>query len=340
MTPPDVSVLVPVRNEAAVLRATTATILAQDWPGTIEYLFVDGRSDDGSRAILDELAARDPRVRVLDNPAGDLASALRIGLESAQGEFVAKLDAHTFFPPAYVRAGVERLRRGDVGWVSGPPIPFGVDPRSRRVALALGTWLGVGGSAKWSDEEERDLGTGVFSGVWRKDRLVELGGWDPDWPVNEDSELASRFLAAGERIVCLPAMAARYVPRSTMSGLARQYLRYGYYRAKTASRHPASLRHVHLGPPVLVATAARAMLGGRRARRVAGPPLLAYAGAVLAASASAPLRDAPLMPPVFAVMHFGFGAGYLGGCVRFGPPLAGIAQLLRRGSPRRAFTRL
>jgi len=328
-----VTVLVPVRNEAAVLRGTAATILAQEWPEGIEYLFVDGRSDDGSRAILDDLAAGDQRVRVLDNAPGDLASALRIGLEAARGEFLAKLDAHTYFPPAYVRDGVERLRRGDVSWVSGPPIPFGVDPGSRRVALALGTWLGVGGSAKWSAStasEERDLDTGVFSGVWRRDRLVDLGGWDPGWPVNEDSELASRFLAAGERIVCLPSMGARYVPRSSVPGLARQYWRYGYYRAKTAGRHPPSLRRSHLLAPGLAATAALAVLGGRRGRRLAAPGLLAYAAAVGAASASAGPRDALLMPPVFAAMHLGFGAGFLAGCARFGPPVAAFADLVRR----------
>ena len=159
---------------------------------------------------------------------------------------------------------------------------------------------------------------------------MELGGWDPDWPVNEDSELASRFLAAGERIVCLPAMAARYVPRSTMSGLARQYVRYGYYRAKTARRHPASLRRVPAGPAGLVAAASRGRCwaAGVRGASPARPARLRRSGA---GGERGPPRFGPraALPPVFAVMHLGFGAGYLGGCVRFGPPLAGIAQLLR-----------
>ena len=114
-----VSVITPVRDEAALLRETAATILGQDWP-SVEILFVDGGSRDGSRELLEELARRDDRVRVLENPAGDLGSALAIGLAAARGEFVAKLDAHTFFPPGYLRIGVERLRRGDVEWVSGP----------------------------------------------------------------------------------------------------------------------------------------------------------------------------------------------------------------------------
>ena len=339
-----VSVITPVRDEAALLRETAATILGQDWP-SVEILFVDGGSRDGSRELLEELARRDDRVRVLENPAGDLGSALAIGLAAARGEFVAKLDAHTFFPPGYLRIGVERLRRGDVEWVSGPPVPVGVDPTSRRVALALGTWLGVGGAAKWARgvdgdggdgaaPEEFELDTGVFSGVWRRDVLLGFGGWDPDWPVNEDAELASRFLAAGERIVCVPAMGARYVPRGSLRGLFRQYWRYGFYRAKTAGRHPDSLRRSQMMSPGLVTAFAVFALGGRPGRRLAAPALAAYAATLAVTGATtARGRDAALLPPVYAAMHLGWGSGFIAGCVRFGIPMRALATLLRRGRP-------
>jgi succinoglycan biosynthesis protein ExoA len=337
-----VSVITPVRDEAALLRETAATILDQDWP-SVEFLFVDGGSRDGSRELLQDIASRDGRVRVLENPAGDLGSALAIGLAAARGEFVAKLDAHTYFPSGYLRSGVERLRRGDVAWVSGPPVPFGVNPTSRRVALALGTWLGVGGAAKWQRgfvgahpdggaSDEIELDTGVFSGVWRRDVLLAFGGWDTDWPVNEDAELASRFLAAGERIVCLPAMAARYVPRGSLRGLFRQYWGYGFYRAKTAGRHPDSLRRSHLLAPAVVLAFAVFALGGRPGRRLAAPALAAYAATLAVTSATTVRgRDAALLPPIYAAMHLGWGSGFVAGCARFGIPTRALATLLRRG---------
>ncbi len=307
---------------------------------------IDGASKDGTRAILDELAAREPRVRVLENPAGDLASALNVGLDAARGEFVVKMDAHTFFPPSYVQSGVDRLRRGDVGWVSGPQIPYGVDPWSRRVALALGSRLGVGGSEKWPSnfedgaaDGERELDTGVFSGVWRRSTLERLGGWDPDWPVNEDSELASRYLAAGERIVCLHSMGARYVPRSSLRGLARQYFRYGFYRAKTAGRHPASVRPYHLAPAALVALLLAGLAGGGRLRRLAALALIPYAAAQAAAAVGASRgaegSDAALLPAVLTTMHLSYGSGYLAGCLRFGTPLAALAHRAGARSGRR-----
>jgi succinoglycan biosynthesis protein ExoA len=336
--PVDVSVLVPVRDEAAFIRETSRAITAQSFQGSVEFLMIEGRSRDGTRAILDDLARRDPRVRVLDNPRGDLGSALCIGLDAARGEFVAKMDAHTYFPPTYLQIGVDRLRQGDANWVSGPPIPHGVDPWSRRVALALGTCLGMGGSGKWpaafqtgDQKDEKELDTGVFSGVLRRSVLRRLGGWDPAWPVNEDSELASRYLAAGERILCLSSMGARYVPRGSLRGLARQYCRYGYYRAKTANRHPASMRPSHLGPPAMLGILAAGALGGRRGRRAASLSLLGYSAAqtlvCLRVARGGERRDAALLPAVLTTMHLGFGVGYLAGCLRFGAPLAGLRQL-------------
>ena len=125
---------------------------------------------------------------------------LNIGLENARGDYVVRMDAHTEYPPEYVAKGIERLQRDDgVEWVTGPQIPHGMGPWSRRVAIALTSWLGAGGSAKWEAAEEKDIDTGGFTGVWKRSTLDEYGGWDDGWPVNQDSELAARFFERGSR---------------------------------------------------------------------------------------------------------------------------------------------
>jgi hypothetical protein len=197
----------------------------------------------------------------------------------------------------------------------------------------------VGGSRKWPTtfqagaQDERELDTGVFSGVLRRSVLQRLGGWDPAWPVNEDSELAARYFAAGERILCLPVMGARYVPRGSLRDLAWQYFRYGFYRVKTANRHPDSIRPSHLAPPVFIAVVVAGGLAGRGGRRLASLALLGYATAQILACAriaqSGERRDATMLPAVLTTMHMSFGAGYLAGCLRFGAPLSGIARLAR-----------
>ena len=340
----DASVLIPVLNEERHIRDTVAAMQAQRFEGCLEFLFMDGRSEDRTKAILEELAGGDPRIRVFDNPGRTSTAGLNVGLRNARGDYVVRMDAHTFYPEDYIARGVERLRRGDVVWVAGPQVPYGVGRWSRRVALALGSWFGTGGSARWGAGEdgsmatgaERDLDTGVFAGLWLRSTVEEHGGWDEEWPINQDSELAARVLRSGGRIVSVPELAARYVPRDSLRGLARQYWRYGHYRAKTAARHPESLDARHLFAPVLAVATVGALFAPGLLRPCSRAALGVYAVAVGAASArtlgEAAPADAAALPVVYAVMHGAWGFGFLAGSARFGPPLAALARIARRTS--------
>jgi glycosyltransferase involved in cell wall biosynthesis len=340
----DASVLVPVLNEEEHIREAVDAMRAQEFEGTIEFLFMDGGSTDRTRAVLEELAASDARIRVLDNPERTTPHALNVGLAAARGEFVVRMDAHAFYPPRYIAAGVERLRRGDVQWVAGPAIPRGTGRWSKRVALALNSGLTTVGSRKWraardGGGDEIELDTGVFAGVWHRETLERHGGWDTGWPINQDSELAARVLADGGRIVLLPEMGAEYVPRDNLTGLAKQYWRYGIYRGKTSRYHANSLRRSQLVAPAL-ALAVLAGLGGPRLLRVpARLALSAYAASLAAVSVRVAEpgeeRDAAALPLVFAIMHLTWGFGFLWSAVRFGPPLAALARLAGIGTPRR-----
>jgi succinoglycan biosynthesis protein ExoA len=337
-TPVLATTLTPVLNEERHIRETVAALQAQDLDGAIEFIFIDGRSTDRTRAILDELAAGDSRIRVLDNPARQTATALNIGLESARGAYVARVDAHTWYPPSYLSLGIARLERGDVDWVSGPQVPVAEAGFARAVALALRSRLATGGSNRWdadrdADEDETELGTGVFTGVWRRETLCRFKGWDEGWPINQDSELAARFQLAGARIVSMPELGARYAPRDSLRRLARQYFRYGMYRAKTSLRHPHAVRPLHLAMPALVVAGAAAVAGPRVVRRPGRALVGAYVAAVMGETArSAPRHaaDAARLPLVFATMHGAWGSGFLVGLARFARASSRRARLAER----------
>ncbi len=331
----DVSVLVPVLNEAKHVRASVEAMRAQRFDGELEFIFIDGASDDATRSILEELAELDPRIRVLDNPARRTPQALNIGLAAARGRFVARMDAHTHYPEEYLAQGVERLRRGDVAHVSGPQLARGDGTWSRRVALALGSRQGTGGATfRHAGAGEIEVDSG-FTGVWERSTLERLGGWDEGWPQNQDAELAARIRTEGGRIVCVPEMAAEYVPRDSLRALARQYWRYGMYRAKTSVRHPDSMRASHLLPPAVATCLAAALLPGPLgsvARRGAALSSLALAagGVQAAREGDAAPGDAASVPAVLALMHTAWGLGFLAGSLRFGPPLEALARIARR----------
>ncbi len=338
------SVLVPVLNESAHIRESVAAMQAQAGDFSMELLFVDGASKDDTRSIIEELAKGDSRIRVFHNAEGTTPFALNIALQNARGRFLARMDAHSIFPANYLATGIERLLRGDgVEQVTGPMLPRGTGRWSRRVTLALETRLGIGGSKKWeatagAGDAEFELDTGVFAGVWKRETVERLGGWDTGFPINQDSELAARILARGGRIVCIPSMGSAYAPRDDLGALSRQYWRYGCYRAKTAGRHPSSLRKSHLLPPALVITASAAVAAPRIPRAFARIGVGLYAAAVgfetVRAARHATLRVASGLPIVFVTLHGSWGLGFLIGTARFGAARAILRQQV--GSLRKA----
>jgi succinoglycan biosynthesis protein ExoA len=337
----DCSVLTPVLDEERHIARTVAAMRRQRCSGRLEFLLVDGGSSDGTRAILAELAAEDQRVRVLENPRGTTPSGLNAGLAHARGRWVARMDAHTEYPEDYIELGIRRLARGDTRWVSGPQIARGHGPVSRAVALALRTRLGRGSSRRWGmgrgdTDGEYELDSGVFGGVWERTTLLDYGGWDERWWRNQDSEMAGRFLAKGERLVCLPAMGADYSPRDSLRSLWRQYFEYGEFRELTARRHPHTMRRSHLLAPALVGDVALSLAPLRPLRRLARRGLVIYAAVLSGAGiqvvneAERP-RDAALVPLVLATMHLAHGSGSLYAAARHGPPLAALARVVGFG---------
>ncbi|WP_298962566.1 glycosyltransferase family 2 protein [uncultured Campylobacter sp.] len=89
---PLISVIIPVYNVKEFLRACVERITAQTYTN-LEILLVDDGSNDGSEAICDEYAARDPRVCVLHKPNGGQASARNAALDIARGEFISFVDS-------------------------------------------------------------------------------------------------------------------------------------------------------------------------------------------------------------------------------------------------------
>ncbi len=89
---PAVSVIMPVRNGAAWLAESVASIRAQDF-ATFEFIIVDDGSDDGTAALLASFAAADPRIRVFRQAPQGIVAALDTAIAQARAPYLARLDA-------------------------------------------------------------------------------------------------------------------------------------------------------------------------------------------------------------------------------------------------------
>jgi len=122
---PRISVIVPCRDEAAGVERAMRSLLAQDGV-ELEVVAVDDRSSDGTGAILDGLAAADPRLAVLHVralPDGWLGKnhACHAGAGRAQGDWLLFTDADVVFAPEALRRAVDVARVHGVGHLAVPP---------------------------------------------------------------------------------------------------------------------------------------------------------------------------------------------------------------------------
>ena len=114
MSPPRVSVLLPVRDAAPWLETALDSLAHQSFPD-FEVVAVDDGSRDGSGDLLEARAAGDSRFRVLHRPAADphpgLVAALDEGLARCRGELVARMDADDVAHPRRLELQVAALDR-------------------------------------------------------------------------------------------------------------------------------------------------------------------------------------------------------------------------------------
>jgi glycosyltransferase involved in cell wall biosynthesis len=329
---PLVSVIMPVRNETAYIERSLGTVLAQDYPADrLEILVVDGMSRDGTREAVLTHAAADPRVRLLDNPAGIVPPGLNIGIAQARGEIVVRVDGHCEIAPDYVRRCVEHLLAGHEGRpveaVGGPIETIGETDEAAAIALAMSSWFGVGGSAFRTIKDRPLLVETVAFPAYRRSTLQRLGPFDEELVRNQDDEYNYRLLKSGGRILLSPDVRSRYYSRGNLRSLWRQYYQYGYWKVRVMQKHPRQMRARQFAPPAFVAglfgSAALGLLF-RPFRALLGAVVALYLVANVVASLSLGREHAPRLLVIHPILHLSYGLGFLVGLAhfagRFAPP--------------------
>ncbi|MBR4398653.1 MAG: glycosyltransferase [Fibrobacter sp.] len=114
---PKVSILISARNEAAGIRETLDSVLAQDYRGDWDVWVADDRSNDDTPKILAEYAAKNPRLHVLtikEIPEGisPKKHALSLLIEACEGEILCLTDADCLVKPTWVTGIVAEFEPG------------------------------------------------------------------------------------------------------------------------------------------------------------------------------------------------------------------------------------
>jgi succinoglycan biosynthesis protein ExoA len=319
----DISVVIPARNEADTIERVIERLLVGTEHLRVEVIVADGRSDDGTRALLDRLAITDGRIRVVDNRDRVTPMGLNIAIAASRGDVIARMDAHAEPDAGYLEACLSVLRESQAWSVGGTMRKVGATPAARAAAAASSSPFGIGGGRRFHlQREPTDMDT-VWLGCWPRWVFERIGLFDPELVRNQDDEFSQRILDAGGRIRFDPSISAAYIGRASWKGLFRQYFEYGVFKIRAFQKRPRLLRVRHLVPAALVAS-----IVGSAALVVVTPWAVVLLGGIafswlaiavwftraVAADFGTNTLD---VIRAYACIHGGYGCGLWVGLVRF-----------------------
>ena len=323
----DVSVVIPVRDDADVLTACLESIQAQRTTRSFEVIVADGESTDRTREVArtfhSRFAAFGADLLVLDNPDHTAASGLNRAIDAARGEVIVRVDARTRVAPDYIETCADALSRTKADLVGGTMIARGEGMIGRTLAWSWRSGFGSGASAYRSDVVEHDTETDtVYLGAWPRASFERFGKFDERFVRNQDDEFSFRIRDAGGRVVLCPEIRSIYVPRESPSAVFRQYYGYGRWKPAVHALHPERKRLRHFVPSLMVIIGVAitvAAFFSSSARLVLVGLVIVYE-VVAMATAWRVRRDddvslLPWLGFVAAMQHVGYGVGYLAGMI-------------------------
>ena len=329
---PGVSYVMPIFNELAYVEAAVTSVLAQEYDGPVEIILALAPSTDGTDAVVERLAADDPRIRVVLNPRRHIPVGLNLAIAEARYPVVIRIDAHTELPAGYTARGVAELERVGAANLGGIMAAAGRPGFQTAVAKGYNSRLGLGGASYHADEAEPGPAESAYLGIMRTDAIRSIGGFDESLRRGEDWEMNFRLRRAGHLVWLDPRLKVTYRPRDTWPNLARQFRATGIWRGELIRRLGGNNPLRFFAPPLLVVNVglavlvALAQLTGLATGFVScalsavylGPVAYALVLLVAAATTSGSLLDRLRFVVVLATMHLCWGAGFVQGVLRGG----------------------
>ena len=324
---PVVSIILPCRNEAKSIRMCLESVITSDFPkAKLELLVVDGQSDDGTIEIVREFCARHSWIRLLTNPRRITPAGMNVGIRSAAGKIVIRMDAHTVYPPDYISKLIEWIEKSKADNVGGVCVtrPANQSAKAQAIAFALSHRWGVGDSdfrigaatPKWVDT--------VPFGCYRREVFDKIGLYDEALVRNQDDELNHRLIKHGGRVLLVPDIVSFYTARESLGKLWTMYYQYGYFKPLAVRKIGAVMTVRQLVPATFVVSlilTAFLALWSSAMEVLFGIIVTAYAALDLTVAFRVAfergVRCGLWSVVVFPLIHISYGMGYLKGLLDF-----------------------
>lgn len=343
-----VSYVMPVLNERRYLQRAVATVLAQRYDGPTEVVLALGPSTDGTNELARQLAAAEPRIRLVENPAADIPVGLNLAIRASSMPVIIRVDAHSELDPDYTGRALTALHATGAANVGGIMHAEGRTPFQRAVARAYNSPIGLGGGAYHGGTQAGEAES-AYLGVMNRAVVEEVGLFDESIRRGEDWELNLRIRQAGYRVWFDPTLSVTYWPRESWNRLVRQFVATGTWRGELIRRYGRSNAVRFFAPPALVIVTALSLVLGtlQLTGAVAGwwslalstiyVPLAAYVLLLIAVAVGRGggrgIHDKIWTLAVIPTMHFAWGIGLLIGLTHGAEETVDTSRLADRNTP-------
>jgi len=322
---PFISIIMPIRNEAGFIERTIGSILENDYPkDKMEILVADGCSDDGTQEIVNRIAEKDTRVKLLVNTGEIVSTGLNMALKVFRGDIFIVIGGHCEISPDFIKKSVACLAKHPEAWIVGGYLKtISAGYIGRIIAAATQSPVGVGNARHRLGGYDGWVDT-VPYGAHHRWVLDKVGYFDEELVRNQDDEFNMRIILAGGKIRICGDICSVYYSRSSLRKLWRQYFQYGFWRIRTLQKHgrPAVFRQViPILFVLLLIILALAGLVSPIFWKILAAVLIVYAIGLIYGSIDvgrqAGWKHAFPAPLIFTLLHFGYGVGALWGLIRF-----------------------
>jgi GT2 family glycosyltransferase len=180
------------------------------------------------------------------------------------------------------------------------------------VAAAMRSPFGVGGSRFHTGGKPGFVDT-VYLGAFRRQAVVDAGGFDERFIRAQDWELNYRLRQNGGKIYFDPRLHVTYRPRPSFRRLAQQYFEYGRWRRVIARKYPETINYRYLAPPLALVVTVISLLAGTFIDPSLYLPAATYITfiAITPLFISKDLAHYPVLVFILPTMHFSWGFGFL-----------------------------
>ena len=338
---PTVSILIPTYQERDHIEECLTSVRAFTKPDdvAIEILVIDGMSTDGTRDIVTRLMQSDPAIRMLDNPQRFQSQALNLGIRESRGDFILRLDAHSYYPRDYLDRCLETAMRVNADNTGGVvnTMRRGDGYQAAMVQALITHKFGVGNSGFRTDAAEGPADT-VPYGFFKRSIFDRVGMFDERLVRAQDYEMNRRIIHRGGKVWRNPRIQISYFPQPDfLSFIRKQFVYEAPYNAYMWYLAPYSFAPRH----AVTAVFTLGVIGGivlspfsSTIRTIFGGVMLLYALLAILSAISQALRyrDARhvlFLPFGFFAYHFLHGLGVLGGLLKLA---TGTAPVQHKGA--------